>query len=105
MQALSSTIYFIEAQRTEGIYETQKLEVGTITLCSGEKQCSPSDKCVQIVLGAVECRIREQVGSHGNNGSVWEKGIMCTTENFVLCVLEGLARDTSSRDKLVLSLH
>ena len=65
----------------EGIFQRQKLEVGYVTLCWRAKECSLSHQSLQDILDGVECQRSEKVGSHGNNGSAWEDGIVDTTEN------------------------
>ena len=70
-----------KSQRDEGIFQRQKLEVLCVTWCWGPKQCSLSSQSLQDILDGVECQRSEQVGSHGNNGSAWEDGIVDTTEN------------------------
>ena len=70
-----------ESQRDEGVFQRQKLEVISVTFCWGGKQCSLRNHSLQGILDAVEYQRSEQVGSHGNNFSAWEDGIVDTTEN------------------------
>ena len=78
-----------KSQRDEGIFQRQKLEVLCVTWCWGPKQCSLSSQSLQDILYGVECQRSEQVGSHGNNGSAWEDGIVDTTEHFGFRFSEG----------------